>query len=194
MDTFVASGSGGLSSTEALLFGRDGNLYVTEFSGNRVLRYSGASGAFLGVFATDLSLSGTRSMAYGADGSLYVAGNFSDNVVRFNGSTGVFQNVFASGINGANGLAFGPDGNLYVASEVDAKIERFNGTSGAFIDNFANVAASPIGILFDVGAVPEPSTYAMATAGFVLLGGFAASRSRAKKLVGKFWPMSGACC
>jgi hypothetical protein len=133
-------------------------------------------------------------MAYGADGSLYVAGNVSDNVVRFNGSTGAFQNVFASGIDGANGLAFGPDGNLYVASEFGAKIERFSGANGGFIDSFANVAASPIGILFDVGTVPEPSTYLTAMAGFVLVGGFAASRSRAKKLVEKFWPMSGACC
>ena len=153
VDTFVPSGSGGLTFTEALLFGPDGNLYVTEINGNRVLRYDGATGAFLGVFANDPSLIGTRSMAFGADGNLYVAGNASNNVVRFNGSTGASMGVFACGIRGANGLAFGPDGNLYVAAENANKIIRFEGTSGDVIDRFASVPG-PIGIMFDVASPP----------------------------------------
>jgi hypothetical protein len=154
LDTFVSSGSGGLVQTEELLFGPDGNLYVTEFSGNRVLRYSGATGDFLGVFATSESVAATRGMAFGADGNLYVSGNASDNVVRFDGRTGAFLGVFASGISGANGIAFGLDGNLYVASEFGNVIVRVDGTTGSFIDNFASVTG-PIGILFDVTSPPS---------------------------------------
>ena len=55
LGNFVTAGSGGLSSFvgNGLGFGPDGNLYVAsndKFSGvGNVLRYSGASGAFLGV-------------------------------------------------------------------------------------------------------------------------------------------------
>ncbi len=87
-----------------MLFGPDGNLYVTEFAGNRILRYDGVTGAFLGVFASDSTLVWARSMVFGPDGNLYVAGNQSNNVVRFNGTTGAFIDVFAVGISGANGL------------------------------------------------------------------------------------------
>src|SRR5260370_21779858 len=58
IDTFVPSGSGGLSLTEALLFGPAGNLYVTEISGNRGLRYNASTAAFLGGVATRPSLRG----------------------------------------------------------------------------------------------------------------------------------------
>ena len=178
IDTFVASGSGGLSGTEALLFGPDGNLYVTTDSfGNRVLRYNGVTGAFLGVFATAPSLSGAQSMIFGPDGHLYVAGNSSNNVVRFNGSTGAFKDVFASGIPGANGLAFGPDGNLYVARQGANKISRFNGTSGAFIGDFRSVTG-PFGIMFDMFDVRLITTVAgggTPTPGFCGDGGPATS-------------------
>jgi len=164
IDAFVPSGSGGLTTTEAVLFGPDGNLYVTEFAGNRILRYDGVTGAFLGVFASDPSLVWARSMVFGPDGNLYVAGNQSNNVVRFNGTTGAFIDVFAIGISGANGLLFGPDGNLYVAAEIASRVMRFDGSTGAFIDNFASVIG-PVGMMFDVrtintvagGGDPSPS-------------------------------------
>jgi len=122
---------------------------VTEFSGNRVLRYNGSTGAFIDVFASSPSVAFTRGLVFGADGNLYVAGGASNNVVRFHGTTGAFLGVFATGIPGANGIAFGPDGNLYVAAEFGNVIVRVDGTTGAFIDNFATVTG-PIGILFDV--------------------------------------------
>ena len=41
--TFVASGSGGLNRPHSATFGPDGNLYVTSFANDRVLRYDGQS-------------------------------------------------------------------------------------------------------------------------------------------------------
>jgi hypothetical protein len=50
--TFVASGYGGLSHPDGILFGKDGNLYVANSDGGppEVLRYDGHTGAFLGIF------------------------------------------------------------------------------------------------------------------------------------------------
>jgi hypothetical protein len=48
MDTF-ASGSG-LANPVGLLFGPDGNLYVSNYYGNRVLRYNGTTGAYIDTF------------------------------------------------------------------------------------------------------------------------------------------------
>lgn len=48
IDTFVPSGSGGLSSPLNLTFGPDSNLFVV--SGNGILRFNGSTGAFIDVF------------------------------------------------------------------------------------------------------------------------------------------------
>jgi hypothetical protein len=50
LGTFVATGSGGLTSPAGFVFGPDGNVYVADSSTGSVLRYSGASGAFLNTF------------------------------------------------------------------------------------------------------------------------------------------------
>jgi hypothetical protein len=51
IDTFVSSGSGGLSGPGPLmLFGPDNNLYICSEGNNRVLRFDGTTGAFVDVF------------------------------------------------------------------------------------------------------------------------------------------------
>ncbi len=63
--------SGGLASAHGLLFGRDGDLYVTSFSSNQVLRYNGATGAFIDVFiSAGNGLSGATDVLFPITGDL----------------------------------------------------------------------------------------------------------------------------
>jgi len=106
---------------EALLFGSDGYLYVSQNSFNypsngSILRYK-TDGTPFGVGGNTLDptyipgngqLSG-QQMAFGPDGNFYVADYRSNTVRRYNGSTGAFIDVFTKpgyNLEGPWGLAF----------------------------------------------------------------------------------------
>ena len=119
-----------------------------------MLRYSGASGAFLGVFASlTPRFQFPAGVGFGPDSNLYVTPLAGSEVLRFNGSTGAFLDVFTSGTGGGPfpqgdlrspfGFTFGPDGNLYVTSAFNGQVRRYDGTTGVFIDVFARVGCQP---------------------------------------------------
>ncbi len=142
IDTFVSNGSGGLNRPYSMVFGPDGDLYVssTDSGSNppqnggprgEVLRYDGTTGASKGVFVSELS----------------------------------------GGLLGPHGLSWGPDGNFYVASIASDEILRYD-SSGTFIDAFITAGLggldAPVNITFaETGfgvtstPVPEPSTIYM---------------------------------
>ena len=144
IDAFVPSGSGGLDSPRGVIFGPDGNLYVSAgASTNAILRYDGSTGAFIDVFAASGNLGAAINpfgIVFGSDGNLYATDFNTDSILRFNGATGTFIDTFASGggLDGARGLVFGPDGHLYVASADSDNVLRYNGLTGAFMDVFAD--------------------------------------------------------
>ncbi len=146
IDDFVPAGSGGLSEPTFMIFGSDGNLYVSGDLG--VLRYDGQTGSFLDVFIPNGTggLLRPNGLVYGPDGYLYVASQDTNEVLRYDATSGAFIDVFAvphdtpqnGGLDTPGVLAFGPDGNLYVSSigwNPD-DVLRYDGTTGAFIDRF----------------------------------------------------------
>jgi DNA-binding beta-propeller fold protein YncE len=126
---FVASGSGGLSSPEGLVFGPNGNLFVADETTNSVLEYNGTTGSFVSDFVPSGSgaLFRPQGLTFGPDGNLYVSTSsqdFTNRVLKFDGTRGTFLSAIpivtapssASGAPLTTGLAFGTDGNLYAGS------------------------------------------------------------------------------
>jgi DNA-binding beta-propeller fold protein YncE len=147
IDEFVKSNSGGLYKSADMDIGPDHNLYVSNglYSNNNqansVLRYDGATGAFLGDFADSGQLTDPRGVTFGPDGNLYVAdGTGPGRVVRFDGTTGAFLDEFvhvgSGGLSDPHAMLFGPDGNLYVIAGDKSEVLRYNGRTGNFIDVF----------------------------------------------------------
>jgi outer membrane protein assembly factor BamB len=137
---FVVPGSGGLSTPDGMDFGADGHLYVSSSQTNRVLRYDGTSGAFLGAFAST-QLNQPGNLQFGPDGLLYVANKGTGQVLRYHPQTGNLVDVFATGggLRQPVGLLW-DQGVLYVSDFTGNAIRRFDANTGAFIDTFANVS------------------------------------------------------
>jgi DNA-binding beta-propeller fold protein YncE len=156
---FVTPGSGGLSAPWGVVFGPDGNLYVSSGLNDRVLRYDGQTGQFVNTFVAAGSggLDFPTGLAFGPnDNHLYAANGFAANssVRRYNGQTGAFINVFATGGIGSllrpGGVVFGPDGNLYVVSRDSHVVFRYNGSTGASLGVFTSGGGlnDPVGLSF----------------------------------------------
>lgn len=174
IDTFVASGSGGLDGPSGLQF-FGGDLFVAGRFSSAVYRYDGTTGAFelaigSGVISTAFGLD------FGADGNLYVASGGASAIQRFNPATGAHLGAFVTagsgGLSLPIGVEFGPDGNLYAASFNTNTVEEYNGITGAVGGDFVTAGsgglAQPNFITF---AVPEPGSYGLLAAGGALMLG-----------------------
>jgi DNA-binding beta-propeller fold protein YncE len=187
VNTFVPTSSGDLSLPYAVLYGpHDHNVYVSsgQFGGpghlKAILRYDGATGAFLGQFADSTHLTSPRGIIFGPDGNLYVADGNDDTltgkgiddgrIVRYNGVTGAFIDEFVpisgnGGMSHPQGLVFAPSVenpnklDLYVSSAATNSVLRFDGTTGAFLREFVPSGSGglnhPGGLVFG----PDGSLY-----------------------------------
>jgi hypothetical protein len=148
LGAFVPANFGGLGDAYALIYGPDGNVYVSTLDHSAVYRYDvagnplpapGQSGA---VFVAPGSggLSGARDIAFGPDGFLYVASEGTGSVLRYDPGTGLPAGTFiapgSGGLEAARGLLF-RNGYLYVTSAGtmtgpgENAVLRYDATTGA---------------------------------------------------------------
>ena len=157
--TFI---SANLSSPQRAVFGPDGNLYVSNSSGHNVLKFNGATGAYLGVFTPVANAPyAPRGLAFGPDGNLYVVDSNSA-VLRYNGTTGAYLGHFTDSygtLSSASGLAFGPDGNLYVSCNDNSRVLRFNGSTGAYMGVFVSSTAGNLQLPYGLAFGPDGNLY-----------------------------------
>jgi WD40 repeat protein len=186
--TFVMSGSGGLTSPRALVFGPGGNLFVSSLTGE-VLEYDGTTGAFVGVFVDATGNGGGALDPYGLlfhGSSLFVASFFPSEVKEFDAGTGAFVQTFvpsgSGGLSGPTSLAFGPGGDLYVTSVGNDSIKRYDGVNGAFVETFVAPGSGglddPVDLYFAAPEIPVPAAPAAARA----LAGLALAAAALRRL------------
>jgi len=113
-----------------VVIGPDGNIYATGYESDNIVRFDGATGAFIDEFVT---MTQPVSLAFGPDGNLYVASDLG-HIKRFDGSTGAEIDDFLTLVYTSEEMTFGPDGNLYVGAYTANKIYRYDGVTGAALD------------------------------------------------------------
>src|SRR5258707_13269899 len=84
---------------------RGQHILVSSLGTDEVLRYSGTTGQFLGVFvrAGTGGLHWPEGLTFGPDGFLYVSSALTNSILHFNPETGGFMGPFVS--SGSGGLA-----------------------------------------------------------------------------------------
>lgn len=166
IDTFVTDDpstldvdeSGGLQGVTGLVLSPAGQLYVSSFHTNQILRYDVHTGVFLGAVVADNpstsddesgGLKGPSGLVVGPDGHLYVSSSDTHEVLRYDGGTGVLIDRFITatkgGLESPGQLAFGPDGQFYVFQAHTGQVLHYEGRTGAFLGVYMTSGVEPGG-------------------------------------------------
>jgi hypothetical protein len=115
IDKFVsAAARGNLLDPTDLVFGSDGDLFVSSAETSEVKRYDGTTGAFKGDFITAGcgGLHEAEGVTFGLNGDLFVASELGNAVLEYNGTTGAFVRKFVTANSGGVAMptfiTFGP--------------------------------------------------------------------------------------
>ncbi len=184
VDEFVSRMSGGLNQPFVALYGpHDHNLYVStgHLHGpgqiKAVLRYDGATGAFLDEFVQGGQMDMPHAFIFGPDGNIYFGDRVDGNIghpqggriLRFDGRTGAFMDEFVPRLSGGLkhpvAFVFGPDDNgdgkldLYVSDEGPSRILHYDGTTGAFLGEFVTSGSGGLTFPQQLSFAPDGNLY-----------------------------------
>ncbi|QZZ20782.1 PEP-CTERM sorting domain-containing protein [Leptothermofonsia sichuanensis E412] len=130
----VAASGNGLARPYGNAFGPDGNLYVSSFRSNQILRFNGQTGEFIDVFASDNNnglgsiggVNGPNGLLFGPDGSLYVT---------IEGTANALDESF--GFVSLLGIVLAPDEQSFFVSDFAGGIREY-----ALVGNLVNVLST----------------------------------------------------
>jgi RHS repeat-associated protein len=137
---------------------------VADIQTNRILRFNGDTGDFVGVVVDSGAggLLNPHAPIIGPDGNVYVVSDDADGgaaVRRYDEATGTYLGDFvptSAAIGPTAMIAFGPDGNLYTSgANVGNVVRRFSGVDGSFL----GVAAQGHGISRPCGIAFGPTDH-----------------------------------
>src|SRR6266849_1512459 len=164
----VAAAGGALGDPLGLVIGLDGNLLVSDGQANQVKRYDGATGAFIGLFAST-NLAGPTGMTI-HQGVLYVTNsNSPQGVQKFDAATGVNTGNFVPSLANPSprDVKVNPANNrLYVLYYNAATVETFDLATMASL-GLLMPAGNPIGS----GGLFTPSAMAFGPDGNLYISG-----------------------
>lgn len=133
----------GFQAPTGLAMDRDGNLYVSNWSGNSVTKVDAA-----GNYSTFAAGMGSPAgLAFDQAGNLYAADYSRDVIYRITPSGE--KNVFARGLHTPTGIAFNQAGDLLVSNRSSNEIVKIT-TSGK-IELLAKDMRTPVGVVEDSG-------------------------------------------
>ncbi len=139
LGTFASTG---VNLPMALAFDGAGNLYVANFGGANVQKFTPA-----GVGSVFASVIRPTGLAFDAAGNLYVS-NYGNTIEEFS-PTGASLGTFAhTGLINPTGLAFDSAGNLFVANNGTNTVEEFS-ADGTDLGAIAQNVSGPLGLTID---------------------------------------------
>jgi trimeric autotransporter adhesin len=149
LGTLIAPGTGGLSDARGVAVSPAGDLYISDFANNDILKFN-AGGSFLGTFASGANVDVPLGLAFGTGGDLFAASAGAvSNIARVDKTTGLVTNAsFTSGnvlvLGGPQYLTFGPS---LAVTDIAGHLFRFDPVTGAAISGGA--FDNPVGVAFD---------------------------------------------
>jgi hypothetical protein len=175
LDRFIAAGSGGLSRPRSLIFGpsadNDGvrDIYVADRVVNGVLRYDGATGAYIDTFiaAGSGGLNQPGDLVFGPDRNLYVSSQAGNQVLRYD-RWGKFLGIVATGLSTPVGITFGPDRSLYIANSSTNEVLR---VKNSVLSTFVSAGSGGLHRPYDVKFGPDGNLYVQSASGVLRYNG-----------------------
>lgn len=124
----------GLGGPTRMKIGRDGLLYVLQWSGNgNVMRYQ-LDGTSAGAF-TNVGVSNSIGLDWDALGNLYVSSYNTGTVRKFSPAGADLGDFINANLNGPTNIWFASNGDLIVVDYNDGSVKRFD-TGGNYIGFF----------------------------------------------------------